>query len=304
VLSAAGEIPEVRAVATIGAPAEPSHVRRLFTGSLEAIEREGSAEVDLAGRRFRISRQLVEDLDEHALARRVRALDRALLVLHAPLDRVVGIDNARAIFEAALHPKSFVALDDADHLLSRREDSEYAAAVLATWAARYVGGGGPQGGQDAAAETLEALEALEPGEVRVEEVGRSLRQRIRSGTHAWWADEPERLGGSDSGPDPYAHLLAGLGACTSMTLRMYAARKQWPLEGVGVRLRHTRIHAEDCERCETTEGRVDRIERDLELRGPLSREQRGRLLEIADRCPVHRTLSGEIDIVTRAAEGS
>lgn len=302
VLSAAGEIPEVKAVATIGAPAEPAHVKRLLGGALETIQREGSAPVELAGRRFRISRAFLEDLESQTLARRVHELGRALLVMHAPRDEVVGLGNARALYEAARHPKSFVSLDGADHLLSRREDGEYAARVLAAWASRYAP---VAAAEDDPADQQVVGQTLEHGEVRVEEQQRSLRQKVQAGRHAWWADEPTDAGGSDAGPTPYDQLLGGLGSCTAMTLRLYANHKGWPLESVSVTLRHAKIHARDCADCATKEGRIDRIdriERVIELSGPLNDEQRARLLEIAERCPVHRTLKGEIDIPTRLAD--
>jgi putative redox protein len=291
VLAAAGALPEVRAVATIGAPSDPEHLKRLLAGSLEAIERDGRAEVELAGRRFKVSRDFVRDLERQRLAERVRDLDRALLICHAPRDEVVGIEHAAALFQAARHPKSFLSLDTADHLLSKQRDAVYAARAIAAWAARYLDLPEP-----------ETFPPLARGAVRVEEVARPYTQRVRTGRHVLAADEPTEVGGADAGPGPYDYLLAALGACTSMTLRMYADKKQWPLEGVAVDLAHAKIHAEDCADCETKEGQIDRIERVVSLRGELDAEQRARLLEIADRCPVHRTLTGEIKIDTRLEE--
>ena len=292
VLAAASDVPEVRAVATIGAPADPAHVEKLFAGSRETILREGEAEVELAGRSFTIRRQLLEDLEAQALEERVGGLRRPLLVMHAPFDATVGIENASRIFQAAKHPKSFVSLDSADHLLSRQADAEYAAEVLAAWAGRFL------------PEVEDAL-AAEPGEVvvRESEPGR-LAQDIVAGPHVLRADEPRSLGGDDTGPTPYGLLLAGLGACTAMTLRLYARRKEWPLDEVQVRLRHEKIHATDCEACETETGKIDRIEKEISLAGPLDDEQRARLLQIADRCPVHRTLHAEVEVETRLADGA
>ena len=294
ILAAAPLIAESVAVATIGAPFDTAHALHLLGEALPAVERLGEAPVEIAGRRFIIGRDLVRDLASQDQASRIRELRRALLVMHAPGDAIVGTDNASQIFAAARHPKSFVSLDTADHLLSRREDAAYAARVLAAWASRYVAG-----------VAARAVAEGEPDLVTVEETGQGrLQQRITMGRHGLIADEPESVGGMDSGPGPYDLLLAALGACTSMTLRLYAARKGWPLERVTVRLRHGKIHASDCADCETRgDARIDTIERRLTLKGPLDGEQRARLLEIADRCPVHRTLESEVKVRTSLEEG-
>lgn len=288
VLAAAGDIPEVRAVATIGAPAEPAHVAHLFGSAMDDIERDGSAEIDIAGRSFRITKQFLDDISETRLRSKIHNLHKPLMILHAPDDSIVGIDNAARIYKAAQHPKSFISLDDADHLLSRREDAEFVAHVLASWAGRYIHPTDEQNGQ----------EQVEPGVVNVESQS-GLLQSIRAGRHNFDADEPESAGGGDAGPTPYDLLLAALGACTSMTLRLYAKRKGWPLEGVWVELRHGRIHADDCESCESENGMIDRIELQVDVSGPLSDEQLARLQEIAGKCPVHRTLQNEKQIDVR-----
>lgn len=225
-------------------------------------------------------------------------LGAALLVMHSPVDQVVGVDNARLIFDAARHPKSFVALDAADHLLSEQADVEFAASMLAAWAARYV----PAPAAVPAPMLDPALEAAaEPGVVTVSDQGPDgLAQLVTAGRHTFTADEPIPIGG-DAGPNPYDLLLAALGACTSMTLRMYASHKKWPLEKVSISLRHSRIHAKDCAECESIGGMVSHIDRVIRLEGPLDDEQRKRMLEIADKCPVHRTLTSEIAIRTVAA---
>lgn len=291
VLAAAAQVPEATAVATIGAPADPAHVAEHFTESRPEIEAAGEAEVLLVGRPFRIKKQFLEDIEAQKLEPAIAGLRKALLVFHAPRDAIVGIDNASRIFAAAKHPKSFVSLDDADHLLSRKDDAIYVAEVLAAWARRYLG----------ASESGHELRAA-AGEVVVEETGEGkFTQRIAAGPHLLTADEPESYGGLDSGPTPYDLLLAGLGACTSMTLRLYAERKGLSLARTRVTLRHGKIHAEDCASCETKEGRIDRIERVIALEGSLDDAERQRLLEIADKCPVHRTLESEILIETRQA---
>lgn len=285
VLQAAASLAEVVAVATIGAPADTGHVTRLLASKREEIEKHGEAEVLLAGRPFKIKQQFLEDLEATSMKRAIAGLKKALLILHAPLDNTVAIDNAGVIFQAAKHPKSFISLDKADHLLSRSEDSRYAGAVISAWAEKY----------------LPDQEPLGPSEGRVSaRIGAAgFYSQIRSGRHGLIADEPKSLKGTDLGPSPYDYLLAALGSCTVMTLRMYADRKGWPLEAAEVTLNHQKIHAKDCGDCETRVGKIDQIERVIRLQGPLNDEQRQRLLEIADRCPVHRTLHGEVKIATR-----
>jgi len=287
VLAAAGDIPEAKAVATIAAPADAEHVIDNFKADIDEIERSGEAEVELAGRKFTIRKQLLDDVRGRTLTDRIAGLKRALLVMHAPLDETVGIDNATRIFTAAKHPKSFVSLDTADHLLTRRADAEYAADIIAAWASRFVG------------EPAEEAVAAE-GFVRVGETGLGkFQQQVVSGAHTLFADEPEEMGGLDSGPSPYDYLAIALGACTAMTLRLYAERKGLPLDHVEVEVSHGRVHAKDCAECDQREGLVDRFERRIALSGELSEEQRARLMEIADKCPVHRTLERSSAIVTR-----
>jgi uncharacterized OsmC-like protein/pimeloyl-ACP methyl ester carboxylesterase len=286
VLAAAGDVPEARAVATIAAPADPSHVTGLLKDHVDEIRARGEVEVTLAGRPFRIRREFLDDVAEQRLDEKIAKLRTALLVMHAPSDDIVGIDNASHIFLAAKHPKSFVSLAGADHLLSNPRDAAYVAYVIAAWAGRYLD-------MEAAPE----VSATEPRTVLVTETRASkFQQTIRAGRHTLTADEPVAAGGLDSGPNPYDLLLAGLGACTSMTLRLYADRKQLPLERVSVKLAHSRIHAEDCETCETKEGMLDRIDKEITVSGPLDEDARARLLEIAEKCPVNRTLKSEIDI--------
>jgi putative redox protein len=303
VLAAAGEIPEARAVCTLAAPAEPGHVRHLFTPSIDAIETRDEAEVRIAGRPFRVRKEFLADIEAHALDRKIGQLRKALLVFHGPRDEIVGIDSATRIFVAARHPKSFVSLDDADHLLSRRSDAEYVADVIAAWARRYLPETGAAGIAAAVANAAGGGDEAPPGAVTVAEAGRGrFAQHISvGGRHHLLADEPDAAGGTDTGPSPYDLVLAGLGACTTMTLRMYAEHKQIPLERAAVTLRHAKIHARDCEECETREGRIDTIDRDIALTGRLTAEQRQRLLEIAEKCPVHRTLHAEVRIRTRLA---
>jgi uncharacterized OsmC-like protein/fermentation-respiration switch protein FrsA (DUF1100 family) len=289
VLAAAHRIAEARAIVTIAAPFDPAHVAGLFAESLDEIKSEGEVAVTLAGRTFRVRRSLLEDIAEQNLAARIAELRKALLVFHSPTDETVGIDNASRIFTTAKHPKSFISLAGADHLLRRPSDASYVAHVIAACAERYLDIAPPQ----------QIKAKGEEGAVVVGETGRGkFQQEITAGTHRFLADEPVAAGGLDSGPGPYDFLLAALGACTAMTVRLYADRKQLPLERTRVRLRHSRIYAADCAECETKEGMLDRIERIISFDGALDAEQRKRLLEIADKCPVHRTLTSEVDIRT------
>ncbi|NNE54249.1 MAG: OsmC family protein [Sulfitobacter sp.] len=287
VLKAASQVDQIKAVATIGAPFDPEHVTHNFVDALPEIISKGVAEVSLGGRPFRIGKSFIEDVAQGVLKPAIGKLNAALLVLHAPRDAIVSIDNASQIFLAAKHPKSFVTLDDADHLVSRTADAEYAADVIATWARRYLDltpPAPPPGAPE--------------GVVRVSEADpKGFLQDITSGpSHHALADEPVAYGGTNRGMSPYGFLSAGLGACTSMTIRMYARRKGWPLEAVSVDVCHDKVHARDAE---TGSGdKIDTWRRKIRLTGSLSEAQRQRLLEIADRCPVHRTLERSTEVLT------
>jgi len=290
VLLAAGDIPSIKAVVTLGAPSCPSHVVHNFSSSLEQIKRDGQAEVSLAGRGFTITQDFVEDISQASLLPAVAKLKKALLVMHSPTDAIVGIENAGEIFSAAKHPKSFVTLDNADHLLTNRADAEYAAEVIAAWSARYLGIRQPAAPIGAPEGIVRSTEADPKG----------FLQDITAGPlHHTLADEPITYGGTDKGMSPYQFLSAGLAACTSMTIRMYARRKRWPLEHVFVDVTHDKVHAQDCDTCEATVGKVDQFKRTVHLKGALDAEQRQKLLEIADKCPVHRTLHGKISVLTQ-----
>ncbi len=289
VLKAAGKIPSVKAVVTIGAPADPGHVVHNFGSSLAEIEKNGAATVELAGRPFTITQDFLSDVSETNLIPAIAGLKRALLVLHSPTDQTVGIENAAQIFTAAKHPKSFVTLDNTDHLITDKEDAEYAAEVIAAWSARYLGirqSAAPIGAPEGIVRSTEA----DPD---------GFLQDITAGPlHHTLADEPTTYGGTNKGMTPYQFLSAGLAACTSMTIRMYARRKSWPLEKIHVDVTHNKVHAQDCETCQATEGKVDEFIREIHLSGPLDNTQKQRLLEIADKCPVHRTFEHEIEVKT------
>lgn len=340
VLKAAGSIAEVTAVATIGAPFNAEHVSKQLGDDLERISKIGEAEVDLAGRKFKIKKQFVDDIldqqNDH-----ITKLRRALLILHSPIDATVNIAEAEKIYLQAMHPKSFISLDNADHLLSRAEDSQYVADCISAWASRFLpetvvteqteskpGLNHVTFGAEVSADsttlepdpyghlyvglgawadrflpgitvTQQVKPKLDRGHVKVAERNKQFARDVHSDNHLWIADEPTAVGGLNLGPDPYEHLLAGLGACTSMTLRMYANRKKLALDDIEIQLSHQRSHAEDCEDCESKNTFVDVIERNITLKGNLTTAERKRLMEIADRCPVHLTMENDPKIVTR-----
>lgn len=290
-LRAAGDLPSVRAVVTLGAPFDPGHVTRNFADALDRIASEGQAEVTLAGRSFTIGKGFVEDISATELEPAIRGLGKALLVLHAPRDAVVGIDNAARIFQAARHPKSFVTLDAADHLISRPEDAEYAAEVIAAWAGRYLDLKAPAPPPGAPEGVVRISEADPEG---------FLQDVVSGPKHHALADEPLAYGGTDRGMSPYGFLAAGLGACTSMTIRMYARRKGWPLTHVRVDVTHDKVHAQDAG-ANGAGGSIDTFRRTITLEGALDDDQRAKLREIADKCPVHRTLEAGARVETEMA---
>lgn len=283
-IAAAEKIEEIKAVVTIGAPFDVDHVLGQLGDDLEKVKTHGQAEVHIGGRPFFVNQAFLDEAYDQPQAQRLARLNKALLILHAPDDDIVALDNASAIFQAAHHPKSFIALDGADHLLTTKGSGEYAAQIITAWVQRYL-------------PALEASDdAPEMGFVTVETASGKFKQIIRSGSHQLIADEPLSFGGSDLGPGPYDYLLAGLGACTSMTIKMYADRKNIPLEKVTIELEHSREHVGDCDSCNNQENRIDVIDRTISLSGDLSEKQREKLMEIADKCPVHRTLENRIDI--------
>lgn len=298
VLAVAGDVEGVRAVVTIAAPSNTQHLRELFADDVDEIAAEGEACVSLAGRPFTIKQQFLDDLDDHKIPDRVASMKTPLLVLHSPIDNTVGIENAGEIYDAARHPKSFVSLDGADHLLTDPGDAEFAAATIAAFASRYVA---DESG------ALDAPRASAPVVVAETSQGPFLNHVV-VGRHRFLADEPESIGGFDAGPAPYDFLGAALGTCTSMTLRMYADRKKLPLDRVTVEVHHDKVHAEDCEACAENEllegrtGKIDQFERVITIEGDdLTDDDRKKLLIIADKCPVHRTMEHASSITTRLA---
>lgn len=291
VLSVAGDVPEVKAVATIGAPAEAEHVVHNFGAKLDEIAQKGEAEVTLGGRVFSVRKQFLDDLAYNHVLERVKSLKKALLVLHSPIDQTVGVENATKIFSAAKHPKSFISLDQADHLVSGERDAEFVASVIAAWAERYV------------AEPGVSTDTLPDGVVRVRETGAGkFQNRVLSGHHKLLADEPTSVGGLDTGPSPYDYLASALGTCTSMTLRMYADFKKLDIGEITVDISHEKIHAKDCEACTQDEqsagGKIDVFDRAITIAGLEDPDLMQKMVEIADKCPVHKTLEKGAKVTT------
>ncbi len=287
VILAASQFDEIRAVVTIGTPSAPQHVRNLLKSSIEEIEEKGVAEVNIGGRPFTVKKEFIDDLDDQNLLGIVEDMRKSFLFLHSPQDKIVGIDNAAELYQAAKHPKSFISLDGADHLLLNEKDACYAGDVIANWAKRYI-------------------EIPEPKELSTTshivaylDTNEKFTTQIKADQHSLIADEPKSFGGNDFGASPYQLVASGLAACTVMTLRLYAERKKWDLQEVFCHVRHDKTHLEDCQDCENPKAKIDKFTRELELIGDLDDEQKQRLLEIADKCPVHRTLESAAHIETR-----
>lgn len=289
VLCAAAQLPSVRAVATIGAPFAPDHVSAHFVENLETIQAKGEATVDIGGRPFRIGKQFIDDLAHHRVEEKIHGLKAALLILHSPQDRTVSIEEAAKLYAAARHPKSFVSLDGADHLLTGGDDSHYVGQVIAGWSSRYL-----------PVPASSSLRSDHNVAIRLGLEGYTTEVMVRH--HHLTADEPTSIGGNDFGPGPYELVSAGLGACTAMTIQMYARRKGWVIDEVEVHLNHKKDYVKDMREADAKPSKIDRFERVLVLRGDLSEDQRKRLLEIADRCPVHRTLHETVEVVTELAD--
>ncbi|MDX1762200.1 MAG: bifunctional alpha/beta hydrolase/OsmC family protein [Christiangramia sp.] len=286
VIFAAKQLQSVKSVVTIGAPSSPVHVKHLLRSNLEEIEQKGVAEVNVGGRNFTIKKGFLQDINTHNLSEFVRDLKKAFLIMHSPQDNVVEISHAEELYKSVKHSKSFISLDGADHLLTDNKDSEYAGRVIASWASRYL-------------EIPEEKE-LETDHQVVANLGEEgFTTQMRAGKHYFTADEPKSFGGEDFGPSPYELLSAGLAACTSMTIQMYARRKKWPLKNVETHVDHKKTHAEDCENCERNTAKIDIFERVIVLKGNLDEQQQEKLLEIADKCPVHRSLSNKVNITTK-----
>lgn len=288
VLIASTRIKSIDAVVTIGAPADPEHVQGLIQSDIETIAAEGEAKVSLGGRNFTIKKQFLDDVSKAEHDHQIEKIRKPLLILHSPTDQTVGIENAAKIYKLAHHPKSFISLDKADHLLNRKEDSLYVGSVISTWVERYIVPRTPT--------------PLSTDLQVVTRTQQTYTTEIMASQHALTADEPESVGGLDLGPSPYDLLAASLGSCTGMTLRMYANRKEWPLEEVVVHVKHQKIYDQDCQNCDNPDNKIDHMERMIEIKGDLTEKQRERLKEIADKCPVHKTLHASIKVTTSVKE--
>ncbi len=295
VIKASAEVPECKAVVSLAAPANADHLTHLFTCSIDTIEENGEAQVDLAGREFTIQKQFIDDLSSQNTDH-IKNLNKALLVMHSPLDDIVSINEAEKIYTLAKHPKSFVSLDNADHLLSKKADADYAAGIIAAWSDRFIDADGTVN------HSVSTRKNVKQGHVHVSEINHKFACDVQTDSHQWQADEPISVGGDNLGADPYEHLLAALGTCTVMTLRMYANLKKIALKNTIVELNHEREYSKDCEGCDQSKNQIDVIHRNIHFIGDLSVDDVQRLLVIADKCPVHRTLHNHIEVRTNSAD--
>ena len=291
VLFATDKIDSIQAVATVGAPSNPEHVQHLIQSNAEDIEKNGVAEVNIGGRNFTIKKQFVDDLKKHTLPGILKGMRKSLLILHSPQDATVGIENAAEIYTAAHHPKSFISLDGADHLMTNKADSQYVGKMIASWAERYLH-----------IDKDNIIQSEAQTVVSIKDKTNKFLTQIQTGKHSILADEPTDVGGEDLGPSPYQLLTSALGACTAMTMRMYADRKGWEVEEIKVHLNHDKRYSEDCADCEKPTSKIDHFERIIEVDSQLDEKQLQRLLEIANKCPVHRTLEGDVKVVTTLKE--
>jgi putative redox protein len=287
VIFASAKAESIKAIATVGTPSDTKHVKHLFGDQIEAIVKNGEAVVELSGRPFKIKEQFLRDINEQMLTATLKALRTPILICHSPQDDTVGIDNAEKLYHAAMHPKSFLSLDGADHLLTSKEDSDYVGRVIAGWASKYV--------DQMEERSLESDQAV----VASLDQESGFTTQIKAGKHDFTADEPVDFGGNDFGPTPYDLVSSGLAACTVMTLQMYAKRKKWNLENVECHVTYGKQHATDCEQCEDSSSKIDTFTRHIKFNATLDESQVKKLLEIADKCPVHRTLHAQAQVVTK-----
>lgn len=304
VVQAVSRLPKIKALVTIGAPASPSHVTHLFESAIDEIKEEGAAKVMLAGRPFKVGKKLLDDLQEQKIVGCLKNFEGAYLNLHAPEDAYVSIDNATALFKMAHHPKSYISLDGMDHLLSNPKDSLRVGKLVATWVDSFIFGDIELAKNNSDTEH-EAFQKINPHNDQVAALlpkDDAYTTLIKMGdTHRLISDEPTSLGGNDLGPTPYELLSAGLASCTAITIKMYAQRKEWPLEDVHVYIEHSKIDAPEEHKAAAQNRKIDHFKRIIKLDGPdLDDDQKARLLDIANKCPVHRTL--HMPVVTSTEE--
>ncbi|MBR9846350.1 MAG: OsmC family protein [Algicola sp.] len=288
VLVAASKLDNIEAVSTIGAPATINHVKHLFSHDIDNIQEQGLMKVNIGGRPFHIDEDFVSDFDKTDLPSIVKNLRKPLLIMHSPIDTIVGIKNAEQLYLHAHHPKSFISLDDADHLLSNSEDSSYVGNVIGAWVERYF-------------ESKENTMLNTEGEQLVAHLNLkedNFTTKIQTAKHNFIADEPTTIGGDDFGPSPYDFLSAGLAACTVMTLKLYAERKQWDLQEVYAYITYSKKHSEDLMLDLEKPSRIDHLLKKLVFVGDLDSSQKQKLKEIASKCPVHKTLITDTIIET------
>ena len=289
VIVAASKLESIKAVATVGAPATVNHVTHLFSHAIDEVADKGEVEVKIGGRPFKINQDFVNDFSKTDLPEITKKLRKPILVMHAPFDSVVGIENAHQIYHNAIHPKSFISLDDADHLLTRSTDSVYVGNMIGAWVDKYF----PSEENNMIYTKGEQL----VGHLNL--VEDNFTTSIQTKKHSFIADEPASIGGNDFGPSPYDYLSAGLAACTVMTLKMYAERKKWDLQEVFVYITYSKKHSDDLEIDVEKPTRFDHLQKKLKFIGDLDEKQTQRLKEIASKCPVHKTLHSETQVITK-----
>lgn len=284
---AAAKAQSIKAIATVGAPSDTQHVQHLFKNDIPEITAQGEAVVQLAGRPFKIKKQFLDDINEQQVSKTLKELRKPILIAHSPQDTTVGIHHAERLYQSALHPKSFVSLDKADHLLMNKADAQYVGKVIASWAMRYL----DQEPEPTITTKHDIVASLDDSD--------KFTTKIKAGRHYLTADEPTSVGGNDYGPNPYELLSSSLAACTVMTIQMYARRKKWPIENIECHVSYDKQYALDCENCDENQSKIDTFTRAIKITSKLEEKQILRVLQIADKCPVHKTLHSETQVITK-----
>lgn len=290
---AASKLNDIKAIASIGAPSDIEYVKsHLFSHQLEQVKNLGEIEINIGGRPFKIDKEFVEDFGKTDLLEVTKNLKKPLLIMHSPQDRIVKADHAHNLFVAAYHPKSFVSLDGADHLLTEKKDSVYTGNVIGAWVERYF----PEQENEMLSTEGEQLVA------HLDLTKDNFTTQLQTNKHTFIADEPGSVGGDDFGPSPYEYLNASIATCTAMTLKLYAQRKKWDLKEVFVYISHARKHSDELMIDVEKPGYLDQISKRLKFVGDLDDKQKQRLKEIASKCPVHKTVASEVIFDTKIIE--